>query len=247
MNNIGKKFNRLLVLDVDKEKREEQIQQKKKKIRKYYKCQCDCGNIISIRADAIISGHAKSCGCLRGEKAKENGKQQALKLAGQRFGHLTAIEPDESTSSGTKWICRCDCGKLVSVFTTNLTKLHTTSCGCSIRSIGEQNIETILQEYNINYSKEYSFPDLKDKGYLRFDFAIFDKNHRLIELIEFDGRQHNSENTFSNNNLDTLEDRKRRDTIKEQYCVQHKIKLLRIPYKYRDKITIDLLELEGLV
>ena len=36
--------------------------------------------------------------------------------------------------------------------------------------------------------KEYSFEDLKDKKKLRFDFAIFDKNNKLIKLIEFDGR-----------------------------------------------------------
>lgn len=50
-------------------------------------------------------------------------------------------------------------------------------------------INNLLIENNINYKKEYSFIDLKGikGGPLRFDFAIFDDNNNLIELIEFDG------------------------------------------------------------
>jgi hypothetical protein len=65
---------------------------------------------------------------------------------------------------------------MVSVFSSNLTRLHTTSCGCSSRSIGEENIEKLLKENNITYAREYSFEDLVSKKRLRFDFAIFKNN-----------------------------------------------------------------------
>lgn len=55
---IGKKYGKLIVLKLDKEK---------SKKRKYYVCQCECGNIISVRDDSLKSGNTKSCGCLSKE------------------------------------------------------------------------------------------------------------------------------------------------------------------------------------
>ena len=31
----------------------------------YWKCQCDCGNITSVRTEHLSQGHIKSCGCLK--------------------------------------------------------------------------------------------------------------------------------------------------------------------------------------
>lgn len=48
---IGNKYNKLTVLEkIDS---------------RYYKCQCDCGNIKKIRKDHILNNKTKSCGCLR--------------------------------------------------------------------------------------------------------------------------------------------------------------------------------------
>ena len=30
-------------------------------------CRCDCGNIVSVVGDGLVSGNTKSCGCLRAE------------------------------------------------------------------------------------------------------------------------------------------------------------------------------------
>jgi hypothetical protein len=62
-----------------------------------------------------------------------------------------------------------------------LMKGDTLSCGCLRSSYGEITIETILKNNNINYIKEYIFPDLVSENNipLRFDFAIFDDNNNL--------------------------------------------------------------------
>lgn len=50
-------------------------------------------------------------------------------LTGQRFGRLIVVERDTSRN-GVYWLCRCDCGKTVSVRAYNLTSSSTKSCGC---------------------------------------------------------------------------------------------------------------------
>lgn len=62
----GKRFGRLVVKCIDEGKT------KPKHI--YWKCECDCGNTVSVSRAELTSG-TKSCGCLQREIAKESGKQ----------------------------------------------------------------------------------------------------------------------------------------------------------------------------
>jgi hypothetical protein len=50
----GQKFNKLTVLKLDLTKTN----------RPYWVCRCDCGNMVSVRADLLKSGNTKACGCL---------------------------------------------------------------------------------------------------------------------------------------------------------------------------------------
>jgi hypothetical protein len=58
---IGTRFGRLVILD--------NIVIHNKKHRHCCKCLCDCGNIKTIRADALKSKHTISCGCYNNECA----------------------------------------------------------------------------------------------------------------------------------------------------------------------------------
>ena len=54
-------------------------------------------------------------------------------LAGQRFGRLVALEVSQRcdpTGKKTKWLCRCDCGKVKSIGARQLLIGNTVSCGC---------------------------------------------------------------------------------------------------------------------
>lgn len=54
-----------------------------------------------------------------------------LDLTNQNFGKLKAIKPaPKRNDKYTRWVCECECGKIVEVRTDYLTSLHTTSCGC---------------------------------------------------------------------------------------------------------------------
>ena len=93
------------------------------------------------------------------------GDKMALKNEiGNKYGILTVIERGPNTNQGrAQWVCECECGNIISVYSTNLVRLHTTSCGCANRSIGEENIENLLKENNITYAREYTFEDLVSK------------------------------------------------------------------------------------
>ena len=61
-----------------------------------------------------------------------------IDLTGQRFGKLVVMERTDNyiTPKGTpivRWICRCDCGKTVSIRGCSLRAGHSQSCGCLMR------------------------------------------------------------------------------------------------------------------
>ena len=72
----GNKYNMLTVLRYD---RSERI---KNKNRTFWKCQCDCGNIVILRKDEFIYPYSKtkSCGCWH---RKESSKRPKDKITGK--------------------------------------------------------------------------------------------------------------------------------------------------------------------
>lgn len=221
----GQKFNRLTVLGQDKEK--------SKPGKAYWKCQCDCGTIKSVRGDMLKNGNTKSCGCYKIEDFVNRTKKD---LTNQKFGRLTALYPtDKRSGNHIVWHCKCDCGNECDVAGAMMTIGHVNSCGC-ISSVGESNIQKVLQENNILFEKQKTFTDLISPagGFLRYDFYLPQQNR----LVEFDGEQHNQEVEYYSN---TLAERQAKDIIKNKYAKSHNIPLVRIPYKERDTITLDLI------
>ena len=57
-------------------------------------------------------------------------------LTGKKYGKLTVMyqSKDHISKNGNKrivWHCKCDCGNEIDVMALNLTRGHTTSCGCA--------------------------------------------------------------------------------------------------------------------
>ena len=96
---------------------------------------------------------------------------------------------------------------------------------CNMSS-GEQEVARILEKYNVEYEIQYRFDDCKNILTLPFDFKL--KNTTRPICIEFDGDMH-----YKLRGTDTLEyfiQRKINDGIKNEYCINKGIKLIRIPY-----------------
>lgn len=89
-------------------------------------CHCDCGNDTITTTGRLNSGITQSCGCLIKEKAK----RKITDLTGQKIGRLTVIERDCRKTKYVMWICKCDCGNIISCRSSNLINKKSTSCGC---------------------------------------------------------------------------------------------------------------------
>lgn len=106
-------------------------------------------------------------------------------------------------------------------------------CPYCTSSKGENTISYWLEFHNIHYETQKIFDDCRfhERGRLRFDFYIPSKNL----CIEYDGRQHFMPIKFSNSMSDEdviteFETNKIKDKIKNKYCKENNINLLRIRY-----------------
>ena len=210
------------------------------KDRKYWKCQCECGNIIITQGSNLRNNKTTSCGCNQKEHARQLGYTHRLDLANQKFNLLTPLEPtNERGHDGHSviWKCKCDCGNICYIGATNIKNGKVKSCGC-LKSIGEQKIESLLQKNNIKYEKQKSFKDclFPDTNKLaKFDFYLPEYNC----LIEYDGEQHYR---CTNNGWDSdeyFQKLQERDKYKNEYCKLNSIILIRFPYTDYEKMTIE--------
>jgi hypothetical protein len=63
-------------------------------------------------------------------------------LAGKRFTRLLVISAVEPYVATHRWLCLCDCEKLVAVISSNLLRGTTTSCGCLGKELVSQRSAT---------------------------------------------------------------------------------------------------------
>lgn len=69
-----------------------------------------------------------------------------IDLTGQRFGRLTVIEYEKTDHNrDARWLCRCDCGKRLTVLGKNLLSGATRSCGCLRKERGPKKAEVMRE------------------------------------------------------------------------------------------------------
>lgn len=71
-----------------------------------------------------------------------------------------------------------------------------------------------MKENGISFAKEFTFPDLRNKHSLRFDFALF-KNNNLSCLLEFNGIQHYDKNNSFYSEEMVLNDKRKKIIVKK--------------------------------
>ena len=227
----GKTFNRLTVIEKAEKRGKEW----------YWKCECSCGNEKIVCGSSLRHNRIKSCGCLKKETDKQP-KGNVKNEIGNKYGHLTVISRAGSDNRGEAlWECECDCPahNHIIVLGSNLRTSHTQSCGCDRRSHGEIAIEKILTDNNIPFEQEYKAFKFSSGMYAKFDFFI---NNQYF--IEYDGKTHYKYNLHGWHTEEQLKAQQERDLIKNQWCKENNIPLIRIPYTHFNEICIKDLELE---
>jgi hypothetical protein len=111
--------------------------------------------------------------------------------------------------------------------------LKTRGCPQCSHSLGERAVIAWFNKHGIDFDHFYSFPDLvSPKGKpLKFDFCT----RHIKYLIEFDGEQHFRPVRFNSISeeraVEKFESVQYYDSLKDQYCIENNIPLIRISYK----------------
>lgn len=134
-----------------------------------------------------------------------------------------------------KVVFKCECGNIFSTHVQDFVHGNKKVCDECSKAISsfEMKTQNWLRENNINFIREHSFKGFKNnnnKYCYYFDFYLPDYNI----CIECDGQQHYSPVNFGGVSQKEAEINFQKtinnDKIKNQYCKDNNIKLLRIPY-----------------
>ncbi len=197
------------------------------------KCKClICGEEFESTPYRILHGtkHIKCARKLASEKRKCNYSDLVERIH--------KINPDiellgEYVNFHTKMKFKCICGEICEATPDHLVNGGLCyACGQK-RFKGEEKITEYLSRNNYIFIKQFKTENCKSFKKLSFDFAILN-NEIPMAFIEYDGEQHFEPVDFAGKGkewaLQNLEKTKFRDEIKNQYCKDNNIPLLRIPY-----------------
>lgn len=115
----------------------------------FYRCRCNCGNIIESDKSTVLRGLVKSCGC-QSSRNKLREKRIAIgelsdPSIGSRFGNLTVLNILQPEEGGEKKVeCQCDCGNTVIVNKQHLLNGHYRTCGRCPREYPQWLIDRLL-------------------------------------------------------------------------------------------------------
>ena len=103
---------------------------------------------------------------------------------------------------------------------------------CKTNSKGEEYIKMYLEENKIKYIQQHGFDTCKYINKLNFDFYLPEYNL----CIEFDGIQHFKPIKQFGGEIEYINCIKR-DECKNEWCLENKIKLIRIKYDQISNIS----------
>lgn len=208
----------------------------------YVQCKCDIdGYSWSTTPDALIN---KKTGCptcaykrngLRCRKTNEEFQKELKKIN----PYIMPLE--EYITDRHKIKCKCLLHNYEWYALPNKILNKKTGCPKCVRCTGENQLDIILEKWGYEYEIQKKFEDCKDKCCLPFDRYLPSFNI----AIEYDGEQHYFPVRFGSSFDEAVKNFKRtclHDEIKNQYCKDNNIALIRIPYWEKDNMEIFLFD-----
>lgn len=188
-----------------------------------YKCNV-CGAIRKSTPNGLLRGDmCQSCFAITRRSSTEAFKKKLE----ERNPDVELISEYIDTNTKVKVKCKYhECEWFV--LPSNALK----TCGCHIcnETLGERTIAKVLDKYNISYDSQHRFEECRNVRPLPFDFYLPQHN----TCIEYDGEQHFRPVTFGGCSMEIAEENLKntqdRDKIKDKFCSDNNITLLRIKY-----------------
>ena len=168
------------------------------------------------------NSHLKGYGCAKCIYNKSNTTdfiEKSIKIHNDKYDYSKVEYVNALTK--VKIICKTH-GIFVQIPNSHLNGSGCSKCG---NSKGENEIMNILIDKCVIFESQKTFEYCKNKHKLPFDFYLPEYNI----CIEFDGKQHFEPINFFGGK-DAFNKTKINDNIKNKYCSDNNIKLIRIPY-----------------
>lgn len=210
----------------------EQYADARKKINVY----CDvCGYNWSPTPDFLLQGG----GCPECSKLQQHDRQAKsheqfvteLKMANPM---LTPLE--HYYNDYTKILIKCELHNYIWSVAPNKILHRNTGCPKCVSYTNEKKLLDIFDKLGYSTEVQKRFNDCKDKNTLPFDIYVKELNL----LVEYDGEGHYQPiprgGITMDEALENLRITQRHDAIKTQYCLDHNIPLIRIPYWERNNM-----------
>lgn len=180
-----------------------------------------CNYKFWIRGYSLLSGHGcNKCARKAVANKERKDKEQFQKELDNKYPGQFKVLGDYKDRFTPVELLHITCNHTITKQPRKL--LHSPYCKYCNMSSGEFMVNAYLIKLGVNYEYGYILPNK-----LHFDFWL--PQYRVA--IEYDGRQHYESNEFFDKR-ESLYVRQHRDQLKNQYCKEHNIKLLRIPYTY---------------
>ena len=119
---------------------------------------------------------------------------------GQKFSRLTVIKKHSSDKSRcSKYLCKCDCGKMSVVLGTNLTTKHTTSCGCyNSEEIKKRNRHKIGESSFNKLERAYIVSAKERKGGIEYSLSTEQFRSLIQQNCYWCGKEPRLQNRYYN-------------------------------------------------
>lgn len=194
-----------------------------------------CGYIWWVTPDNFLRRNSRCPKCAKNARlTQKQFSDKIKKLIGKDY-----VFTEPYVNAHTQILCKhVTCGYTWKVAPDSI--IQGTRCPKCQESHGERLVERILTELNISFVRQATFTKCVNKEVLPFDFYVESKNL----CIEYDGEQHFRPVDFAGRGQewakDSFERGKHRDKIKDNFCKNSGIRILRIPY-YESEANVRLM------
>lgn len=202
---------------------------------------CECGTKFFTTYDSFKRNGKRVCDkCARANPHNKYTYEYVKNFIEIESESGCKLESKKYISGAKRLKIRCSCGDIFyTPFTIfrNYGKRKCDKC-TNVMSKGERRIYEYLDDKGVKFLMEYVIDGLNGVSGkpLRFDFALYDSNNKFKFCCEFDGEFHYVEGYERTRDYGALERQQIHDQLKNDYCKQNNIPLLRIPYWEFDNI-----------